>query len=391
MEKKKILIVDDEPDIRDLLRVFFVSKGYISIAEENGVFALKILEQQHFDCLISDINMPLMDGIEFTALARDICPDLVIILLTGYGSLETAQRAIKTGVNDYLTKPVSPEELRAAVEKGLQAMENRRKDVAYYKELTKNLEQDKIKLDCLKDDLIGLINHELRTPVSVISESFSILKDAVIMPGDAKFTDLTDEEKKRTVEIFSNGHRRLKDIIGDLSYYLDLNKGIELKLSAVNLKDFLSAKFEGFNSLFLEKNAVLKCDFQDNGLLTARIDKDRFIDVLFRIINNAVGHNPEGVEVLLRLSSEKNRDETGLEKDFIKIEVSDNGKGITKEVMERIFTVFNVSDIMRHSRGLGLGLVICKKIIDLHQGQIIVNSQEEKSTTVIIKLPVIAG
>lgn len=390
MEKKKILIVDDEPDIRDLLRAFFVSKGYTSVAEENGVFALKILEQQHFDCLISDINMPLMDGIEFTALARDICPDLVIILLTGYGSLETAQRAIKTGVNDYLTKPVSPEELRAAVEKGLQVMENRRKDTVYYRELTKSLEQDKMKLDCLKDDLISLINHELRTPISVISESFSILKNTVIMPEDIKFTDLTDEEKKRTVEIFNNGHRRLKDIIGDLSYYIDLNKGIELKLSTVILRDFLLANFAGFNSLLLEKNAMLKSDFQDGGL-KARIDKDRFIDVVSRIINNAVGHNPEGVEVLLRLSSEKTTDESGAEKEFVKIEISDNGKGITKEVMERIFTIFNVSNIMRRSRGLGMGLVICKKVIDLHQGKIIVDSQEGKSTTVTIKLPVIGG
>ncbi|MFH1440730.1 MAG: response regulator [Candidatus Omnitrophota bacterium] len=388
MEKKKILIVDDEPEIRNLLKVFFEKRDYNAVAEENGVLALKIMGQQQFDCLISDINMPLMNGIDFSQQARDMCPDLVIILLTGYGSLETAQKAIKTGISDYLTKPVDPEQLRVSVERGLKFMEERRKDVSYYRELTKSLEEDRMKLDSLKDDLIGLINHELRTPISVISESFNVLKDTVIIPEDTKFTNLTEEEKKRTIEIFNKGHRRLKDIIGDLSYYLDLNKGVELKTSEVNLKDFLLANFDGFNNLILGKNAVLKSEFHDGGL-KVRIDKDRFIDVLSRIINNAVGHNSEGVEITLRLNPGKSIVETGAEKKLVRIEISDNGKGITKEVMERIFTIFNVSDIMQHSRGLGLGLVICKKVIDLHQGNITVDSQEGKSTTVTIKLPVI--
>lgn len=100
-----ILVVDDELLIRDLLYDFFQQQGWNIAVAESGERALEILRSRKIDLLLTDIKMPQMDGLSLTTQVRAMYPQLPIVLMTGYPSVETAIEGIRAKVEDYIVKP----------------------------------------------------------------------------------------------------------------------------------------------------------------------------------------------------------------------------------------------------------------------------------------------
>ena len=121
--KGRILIVDDEDVVRESLNQWFDSEGYTVNVASSGKDALTTVAQAQFDLALLDIKMPAMDGIELQQHLVDADPDLTIVIMTGYGTVETAVQALKQGAYDYVTKPIDPDELSRLVAK---AIEHRR-------------------------------------------------------------------------------------------------------------------------------------------------------------------------------------------------------------------------------------------------------------------------
>jgi len=115
-----ILIVDDEPVVRESLEQWFMDEGYRVCVASNGKDALAALTKQPFDLALLDIKMPGMDGMELQGRLHEADPDLPVIIMTGYASVETAVAALKQGAYDYVTKPVDPDELSHAVAKAIE-------------------------------------------------------------------------------------------------------------------------------------------------------------------------------------------------------------------------------------------------------------------------------
>jgi len=105
MTQPSILVVDDELLIRDLLYDFFQQQGWTIAVAENGERALEILRSRKIDILLTDIKMPQMDGLALTTQVRSLYPDIPVVLMTGYPSVETAVEGIKAKVEDYIIKP----------------------------------------------------------------------------------------------------------------------------------------------------------------------------------------------------------------------------------------------------------------------------------------------
>jgi DNA-binding NtrC family response regulator len=124
--KGKILIVDDELVVRDSLGKWFTSEGYQAKPVGSGREALEVIQQAEFDIALLDIKMPGMDGMELQARLKDADPDLTVIIMTGYGSVETAVQALKRGAYDYITKPVDPDEMSHLVSNALEHKRARR-------------------------------------------------------------------------------------------------------------------------------------------------------------------------------------------------------------------------------------------------------------------------
>ena len=119
---QNILIIDDEEDILDTLSDVVTQWGYLPIVARDGEDALRKFDEVPIDLILSDIRMPKVDGLSFLDRIKKISPETIIILLTGYPSVETAVKAMKSGAFDYLTKPINLEELKLKIDRGLERM-----------------------------------------------------------------------------------------------------------------------------------------------------------------------------------------------------------------------------------------------------------------------------
>src|SRR3954464_94158 len=116
----RILIVDDELVVRDSLGKWFTSEGYTARPASGAREALEVIQQSEFDIALIDIKMPGMDGMELQTRLREADPELTVVIMTGYASVETAVQALKMGAYDYITKPVDPDELSHLVSNALE-------------------------------------------------------------------------------------------------------------------------------------------------------------------------------------------------------------------------------------------------------------------------------
>lgn len=129
--EKKILIVDDQLVMREVVGDYFQRLGFEIAKAGDGLSALELLKVGGFGVVISDIMIPELNGIDFAAQAKKLNPELIIILVTAYPSLYSAQQALRIGVNDYLTKPIDLEELRVSVETCLRLAEEKEAERIY--------------------------------------------------------------------------------------------------------------------------------------------------------------------------------------------------------------------------------------------------------------------
>ncbi|MGA2133868.1 MAG: sigma-54 dependent transcriptional regulator [Bryobacteraceae bacterium] len=127
--KGKILIVDDETVVRDSLGKWFSSEGYQSRPVASAREALESIQNTEYDVALLDIKMPGMDGMELQSRLREADPELTVIIMTGYASVETAVQALKQGAYDYITKPIDPDELSHLVANALEHRRARREVV----------------------------------------------------------------------------------------------------------------------------------------------------------------------------------------------------------------------------------------------------------------------
>ncbi len=135
MMEKKILIVDDEFNSRTLLAQLFQEDGYSADTAENGKTALEALKITPFDILITDIRMPVMDGIELFHRAKEMYPHMPVILFTAYGTIEAAVKALKEGVFHYLEKPVNFDLLNHTVQQALEIQDLKKEIINLRKQL----------------------------------------------------------------------------------------------------------------------------------------------------------------------------------------------------------------------------------------------------------------
>jgi len=118
VEPTKILVVDDEVSIREMIKKGLSQMGEFNVeTAQNGVEAIEKIEKEIFDLVLTDLKMPEMDGLELLRNIKGTRPEVMVILMTAYGSIETAVEAMKMGANDYITKPINFEDLLLHISK----------------------------------------------------------------------------------------------------------------------------------------------------------------------------------------------------------------------------------------------------------------------------------
>ena len=174
VEKERILVVDDEESIREMVSKIVTHIGHEVVTARNGKEALEILRNKPFSILITDIKMPEMDGFELMKASRAEFPDLYIICMTAHGASYTYTDVVTFGATDYITKPFTIDEVRAKLNRVI-------RERSLISDLTqKSVELEAAnaelkRLDQLKSSFISSVSYELRTPLTVIKEFISLM------------------------------------------------------------------------------------------------------------------------------------------------------------------------------------------------------------------------
>ena len=118
---ERILVVDDEPNMLRLLKTILMDKtGYEVTTTNNPLEVSKLLQEAHYQLVISDLKMPLVDGMDLIDIIKKLDPSMPIIIITAYGTIETAEEAVQKGAYDFITKPFRKETILITIRRALE-------------------------------------------------------------------------------------------------------------------------------------------------------------------------------------------------------------------------------------------------------------------------------
>ncbi|KAA3596128.1 MAG: response regulator [Calditrichaeota bacterium] len=408
--KHKILIVDDEPDVLDLVKdIFEFDNTYNVFTAVSGEEALKIFEDINFSLVLSDQHMSGMSGIEFLEEVKKISPDTIRIIMTGYVDVANAVQAINKGeVYKYITKPWDIDFLRTTVNRAVEHYEA----IAETKRLQMDLQRANTELEFkvkertkeLEDSLKKLteINFELDKANNKISESYRALVQSEKLSSLGLMAGTIAHDIKNPLSIISGQAQLVKMIIepkSDLHKYVDsilgqvtritklvetiknfVRKSPETNTEEIDLRDAFSECLVLTEKLLKMNNVAVSQDFPSQ-IPKVRGNKTKLEQVFMNIIQNA-GQAMEGLggELKIRCALNENK---------ILIELSDTGPGIPDEIQKSIFTPFFTTKA--ENKGTGLGLSISQSIISEHKGSIELESKIGVGTKFKIALPIIVN
>lgn len=362
-----ILVADDEKAMRELLARALLSRGFTVETASNGAEALEKIQEQPFDMLITDLVMPNLVGMELVQKARQILPDLIVIVITGNATLETAIQALKQGAYDYITKPFDPELIIPVIERGLEKLHLRQKN-AELEQVTKKLQE----IEQIKSDLLDTITHEFSTPIAIIKAYIDMFLDGHFDMSNPRHIDSLRSIRSAVV--------RLERLVMNL-LTLSMGKGqnFELKKEKIFIQDIISNALSQLNEDITKKNINVILNIEPH-LPPIEADPSKLSIAVLNLLDNAVKFNKTGG--IIRISASQ------LKSKSIGVAISDTGIGIPEEKLEEIYSPFTQVDMSstREHQGTGLGLTVAKTIIEAHNGKITLKSKIGKGSTFIFVL-----
>lgn len=378
-----ILIAEDEIGIRTALTLLLEEEGYVIRTVKDGLEAMEALRGEKYDLLISDIRMPGLSGLELLEEIRKLPYSPEIIMMTAYGTIETAIHALKNGARDFLLKPFSNDLLKMTIRRALELRE--------LSEENKRLRQ----LERMKKEFITMVAHELRTPLTSIKGYLKL-----VLAGMAG--DLQAAQKEYLTVVQQNGHRleRIVDKMIDIAQIEANEFNLQARVTKV-----MSVVWEAVGETEQSHQAKHgKIEVNGNpGLKPILVDPNRLKQILSVLLDNAVAFSPPHKPIWVTVDLWKGRDATragGLpmsyvdfsdveDMDYLEIAVRDEGPGIPADKLSLVFEKFyQVEDLyIRQVGGLGVGLSLCKRLVEIMGGKIWVKSNVGEGSIFTVILP----
>lgn len=375
----KVLLADDEAPFEMMTRKIFRSEiqdgDYQFRFARDGQQALEILEQDDIDILVTDINMPKMDGLTLLGKVRSRWPNVVPVVISAYGDLDNIRNTMNSGAFDFLVKPVDRSDFRKTLAKAARQSQQI-KDLAQARNERQLAQQQMMthlqKMDRLKDEFLANVSHELLTPLNGIVGIAESLCDGAA-GGLAK-------EVHSNLDMIVTSGKRLTSLVHDILDFARIkNSELKLNLSAVDLRPLVKVVLTLSQPLLESKDVVLQADIADD-LPPVVADENRVQQILHNLVGNAIKFTAKGY-VRLEAVQEGN---------YVRLSVIDTGIGIPEDKLDHIFEAFermDGSDAEIYA-GTGLGLTITRKLITLLKGEVTVQSEEGKGSAFSITLPV---
>jgi len=367
----KLLIVDDEPGIRTgvvrSLRNYNVSFpfmeedfGFDVIEAETGEKAIEIINTMPIDIILLDNQLPGINGIEVLDYIKKNEIDVSVMMITSYASLDLAIKATNNGAYNFLPKPFTPQEIRTAIDGITKNL--------YLKRMTRKMNHEGKQI---RFQFLSVLSHELKSPINAIEGYLRIMQEKQVGEAIDDYKVMID----RSIE-------RLKGMRGLIMDLLDLTKiesgkrNRELKM--IDLHEVAKIVADTVEPLAIQRNIKVYVDAEENLFINA--DSYEMEVMLNNFVSNAVKYNKEGGKVYLQLKKTE---------DYINVVVEDTGIGMTNEEAALLFNDFvRIKNAKtRNISGSGLGLSIAKKMLELYNATVEVESTPDVGTKFMIKIP----
>jgi signal transduction histidine kinase len=365
-----ILLVDDEPDIRDVLSLTLSDMGCQVYEAENGDEALRIFKDVQPSMVMTDIKMPGMDGIELLQKIKHENPETEVIMITGHGDMDLAIRSLKNEATDFVTKPINVDALEIAVKRAKDKIITRKKLHEYTESLEK-LVHEKTELQSHLSSLglmIGSISHGIKGLLTGLDGGIYIL--------DSGFAKNNEVQIKEGWDVVKLTVERIRKMVMDILFCA---KERELRLERIDVRNFVEEIVKELEPKMKNQNIQFKNDFGAN-LGELEVDVTYLHSALLNILENAT-------DACLRNKTKKLHKITFVARNHgekIIFEITDNGIGMDGETQDKIFTPFFSS---KGTNGTGLGLFIANTSIEQHGGEVNVKSKVGQGTLFQIKIP----
>lgn len=352
----RLLVVDDNEMNREMLSRRLVRNGFEVDIAADGYQALEMVDRERFDLILLDIMMPGISGIEVleTIRRKFSAPDLPIIMATAKTHSDDMVNALSLGANDYITKPIDFSGLLARIDTHLKL---------------KNLFR-------LKDEFLSMASHDLKNPLFVIVCQAYLIQQK--LPVGTPMT----QEALNMVSSVAQHAKNMQEIIADFLDFQAVEDGhIKLKLQVVNMVTLGQKVVDNFQPYAAEKEitlSIVNCSGDLPPLVKG--DTARLEQVVQNLVGNALKFNPTFGRVVL---------EVDCQPDVVRMSVKDKGHGLSEADLEKAFV--RAGKLSRKPTGSenssGLGLAICKKLVELHVGSIGVHNNPDGGACFWFELP----
>ncbi|OQX98190.1 MAG: hypothetical protein B6I20_11380 [Bacteroidetes bacterium 4572_117] len=371
MSKLKILVVDDEPGIRSgitrILRNFVVSFAFMEedfefdiLESETGEDAVKKLDSQSIDITLLDNKLPGIEGIEVLEYIKKNKIGTAVMMITSYASLDLAVKATKNGAFNFIPKPFTPQELRAAIESITKHL--------FLKRMTKKMHAEGKQI---RFQFLSVLSHELKSPLNAIEGYLRIMQDKQVGVNIDDYEVMISRSMERI--------KGMRDLIIDLLDLTRIESGEKKQnLKDVNLVEIANLSIDTMEPMAIQKNVKIITDFPEQEIITADVNE---IEIIFNnLLSNAIKYNKDDGEVYISLKKGNGE---------FKIIVRDTGIGMSEEDTLQLFKEFSRirNEKTKSITGSGLGLSITQKILKLYNGKIEVKSEEDKGTEFTVTIP----
>ena len=371
----QVLVIDDEMGPRESLRMLLKPNYQVHTADsvEAGI---RILREKQPDAVISDIRMPGTNGIDGLRRIREIDPHVSVIMLTGFGALETAQEALRLGANDYISKPFDAREMRDVISRNVERTRVHRTGDHAATEI-RELNNRLLKELAQKERLASLgqasaeFVHDLGNPLTIVWGYVQLLAKKLEEQEKSAGTESTTSAKE--LNIIEQNVRLCRELLTMWQSYgsVEASPHKPISVSAI-----VREVVKGVGSIAANHGVDLVADISEDPC-TLLGDPVQITRAIQNVIVNGV-----------QASAEKKGKVTVscTRKDFyVDVRVEDTGSGMTAAEIPKIFEPYFTTK--QNKSGTGLGLYITKKVVEDHNGSIKVDSTPQVGTTFTVRLP----
>jgi signal transduction histidine kinase len=358
---KKILVIDDNHELRKITLEALELEGFHAIGAEGGQQGIAIAKAQNPDIILCDIMMPETDGFEvFNHLRQNKSTSLTpFIFLTALAEKEYLRKGMEIGADDYLTKPFKLEDLLKSINIRLQKSEEINARVDF-------------KLKELREKIIHHLPHELLTPLHGILAFSSVLQE--------DSTTLTRSEMKEMAGDIESCGKRLNDLINNFLNYIRITSADESDYKQVKLENIAQIISDVSTSIASKYRRKMDLILQLENAQISMVDED-FIFVIRELVDNAFKFSEPKSNVVVTNTIQNN---------LVEIRITDHGMGFPLEHIQDIEAFNQFNRETQEQQGAGLGLITAMLIVQRHHGKLTITN-DNLGALVVLKLPLISS